>query len=151
MPEWRHLPGREASDPLSSACPALANVPSVLKEGRRCLCPPGFAGAHCETQRNECAGRPCQNGGQCRAALDGFVCQCPPNFAGQLCEVRRDRPGDTRMLRERQQMWATSRVRNVKGRRNCGGVGTAAAASAVPSGRDSARPRCSISKLPACV
>eukprot|EP00066_Takifugu_rubripes_P021314 XP_011610580.1 PREDICTED: protein jagged-2 isoform X2 [Takifugu rubripes] len=59
----------------------------TCQEGRLCLCPPGFLGTHCETQRNECASRPCQNGGQCRAASDGFVCQCPPEFAGQLCEI----------------------------------------------------------------
>uniref|UniRef100_H2UBB8 Delta-like protein n=1 Tax=Takifugu rubripes TaxID=31033 RepID=H2UBB8_TAKRU len=59
-------------------------------QGRLCLCPPGFLGTHCETQRNECASRPCQNGGQCRAASDGFVCQCPPEFAGQTCQFWSD-------------------------------------------------------------
>lgn len=80
-----------------SLCPASPppNFLSVLKEGpkgHRCLCLPGFAGAHCEIQRNKCASRPCQNGGQCHTVLDSFVCQCPPKFAGQLCEVRPDHP-----------------------------------------------------------
>ena len=30
-----------------------------------CSCPPGFAGASCEIQVNECSGSPCRNGGSC--------------------------------------------------------------------------------------
>lgn len=30
-----------------------------------CSCRPGFTGASCETQVNECAGNPCRNGGSC--------------------------------------------------------------------------------------
>lgn len=30
-----------------------------------CSCRPGFTGASCEIQVNECAGSPCRNGGSC--------------------------------------------------------------------------------------
>ena len=30
-----------------------------------CSCPPGYTGASCEIQVNECSGNPCRNGGSC--------------------------------------------------------------------------------------
>lgn len=39
-----------------------------------CSCRPGFTGASCETQVNECAGNPCRNGGSCTVSAR----RCPP-------------------------------------------------------------------------
>jgi len=36
---------------------------------------------------DNCAARPCQNGGVCRDAVHDFVCTCPPGFAGKDCSV----------------------------------------------------------------
>uniref|UniRef100_A0A3Q2PMY3 Delta-like protein n=1 Tax=Fundulus heteroclitus TaxID=8078 RepID=A0A3Q2PMY3_FUNHE len=65
-----------------------------VRVGYHCQCPPGFVGNHCEIQRNKCDSRPCQNGGQCHAVLDGFVCECLPDFGGQLCEISYYPPAD---------------------------------------------------------
>lgn len=34
-----------------------------------CSCPPGYTGANCEIQVNECSGNPCRNGGSCIVSL----------------------------------------------------------------------------------
>ncbi len=34
-----------------------------------CSCKPGFTGASCEIQVNECAGNPCRNGGSCTVSV----------------------------------------------------------------------------------
>lgn len=62
------------------------------------LASPGYEGANCETDINECAEQPCENG-ECFersdpsywesawevtfADLAGYLCQCHPGFAGQ--------------------------------------------------------------------
>ncbi|VDD81910.1 unnamed protein product [Mesocestoides corti] len=51
----------------------------------RCLCPPGFAGLHCEDDIDECQSNPCQNGGKCRDLVNGFECECPEGFMGADC------------------------------------------------------------------
>lgn len=35
-----------------------------------CSCLPGFTGASCEIQVNECSGNPCRNGGSCSVSID---------------------------------------------------------------------------------
>uniref|UniRef100_A0A671W0Y9 Delta-like protein n=1 Tax=Sparus aurata TaxID=8175 RepID=A0A671W0Y9_SPAAU len=59
----------------------------VSIDGLGLLLHPAFTDKNECARKNKCDSRPCQNGGQCHAVLDGFVCQCPPEFAGQLCEV----------------------------------------------------------------
>jgi len=41
-------------------------------------------GARCETDVNECASNPCQQGGTCEDELNGFTCSCLPGFIGRL-------------------------------------------------------------------
>ncbi|CAL8328628.1 unnamed protein product [Merluccius merluccius] len=52
-----------------------------------CSCRPGFSGASCETEVNECAGNPCRNGGSCTDQENTYTCACPPGFYGKNCEL----------------------------------------------------------------
>ncbi|KAK1791468.1 hypothetical protein P4O66_013474, partial [Electrophorus voltai] len=52
-----------------------------------CTCRPGFTGASCETQVNECSDNPCRNGGSCTDLENTYNCACPPGFYGRNCEL----------------------------------------------------------------
>ncbi|TNM98565.1 hypothetical protein fugu_013129, partial [Takifugu bimaculatus] len=51
-----------------------------------CSCRPGYTGALCETDINECQPSPCHNGGTCHNLVGGFSCTCPEGFTGMACE-----------------------------------------------------------------
>ncbi|KAL0974270.1 hypothetical protein UPYG_G00218000 [Umbra pygmaea] len=51
-----------------------------------CSCRPGYTGALCETDINECMPSPCHNGGTCHNLVGGFSCTCPEGFTGMACE-----------------------------------------------------------------
>ncbi|XP_077452517.1 milk fat globule EGF and factor V/VIII domain containing b isoform X2 [Stigmatopora argus] len=53
-----------------------------------CKCQPGFEGVHCQNNVNDCAVRPCQNGGSCRDLDGDFKCQCPSPYVGKSCQLR---------------------------------------------------------------
>lgn len=61
-----------------------------LDLGRRvmCRCRPGFTGAHCETNIDDCASNPCRNAGTCVDAINDFTCTCTLGFTGKDCSVR---------------------------------------------------------------
>lgn len=41
-----------------------------------------LAGADCGVEVDECASRPCLNGGRCQDLPNGFQCHCPDGYAG---------------------------------------------------------------------
>ena len=51
--------------------------------GHTCTCADGFTGVHCETDINECASDPCENGASCDT-INGYVCVCVDGFTGAL-------------------------------------------------------------------
>ncbi|XP_047203090.1 milk fat globule EGF and factor V/VIII domain containing b isoform X4 [Girardinichthys multiradiatus] len=53
-----------------------------------CRCQPGFEGSYCQTNVNDCAGQPCENGGTCRDLDGDFKCHCPPPYVGRHCQLR---------------------------------------------------------------
>ena len=52
-----------------------------------CSCPTGFAGTNCETNIDDCAAAPCENGGVCSDGIASYTCACPAGFAGANCEI----------------------------------------------------------------
>ncbi|NXD74944.1 CRUM1 protein, partial [Halcyon senegalensis] len=52
-----------------------------------CVCQPGFTGANCRDNIDECASNPCQNGAICRDRVAEYSCFCVPGFQGYNCEI----------------------------------------------------------------
>ncbi|MCX4244768.1 hypothetical protein [Paraliomyxa miuraensis] len=71
-----------------SACEAEQAGASVASEGA-CECPPGFAGANCDTEIDECEANPCVNG-DCEDQVNAYECACSPGWTGTDCEIEID-------------------------------------------------------------
>ena len=52
----------------------------------QCLCEPGYAGAHCHENINDCRGSPCLNGATCVDLVNSFQCICREGWTGDLCD-----------------------------------------------------------------
>ena len=39
---------------------------------------------------DDCAVKPCQNGGNCRDAVNDFICNCTAGYSGKICSIGRD-------------------------------------------------------------
>ncbi len=55
-----------------------------------CQCDAGWTGTNCETNIDDCAGSPCQNGGACTDGVNGYTCACAAGFSGANCETNID-------------------------------------------------------------
>ena len=55
--------------------------------GYNCACAPGWKGAHCEIDIDECDSAPCYNGAKCLEALDWYECECVLGYTGTDCET----------------------------------------------------------------
>nr|XP_056722078.1 lactadherin [Euleptes europaea] len=61
-----------------------------------CQCPLGYEGKHCQNtsssfsalDMDECASRPCQNGGICLDLEGDYACRCISPYLGKTCNVR---------------------------------------------------------------
>lgn len=53
-----------------------------------CRCRPGFTGARCETNIDDCASNPCRNAGTCVDGINDFTCTCTLGFTSKDCSVR---------------------------------------------------------------
>lgn len=48
-----------------------------------CICSPGYMGAICSDQVDECHSSPCLNEGRCIDLVNGFQCNCQPGTSGE--------------------------------------------------------------------
>ncbi|CAD5113382.1 DgyrCDS2555 [Dimorphilus gyrociliatus] len=64
--------------------------PSITGNRHFCLCLPGFSGSLCQIDSDECAVKPCKNGGTCLNLPGKFECQCSEHFTGSQCEIEID-------------------------------------------------------------
>jgi hypothetical protein len=51
-----------------------------------CVCGPGYTGATCEVDIDDCSVNPCVHG-VCIDQIDAFACVCGPGYTGATCEV----------------------------------------------------------------
>uniref|UniRef100_A0A8C3TFY3 Neurogenic locus notch homolog protein 1 n=1 Tax=Chelydra serpentina TaxID=8475 RepID=A0A8C3TFY3_CHESE len=87
--------------PGSGACFAPLRIRPCIRRGKRMMRGshsaltvgffpvPGFAGAHCEIDKNECDPDPCHYG-TCRDGIAAFTCLCQPGYTGPNCEINLD-------------------------------------------------------------
>lgn len=84
--------GRRCETSTQQTCqdaPCLhgATCLDTADQGYLCLCPPGFDGANCGHQVDDCAVNRCLNGGSCVDKVNGFKCICPAGFSGDMCQT----------------------------------------------------------------
>lgn len=72
------------TNPVYTFCVWLGTCTDGL-DGYTCACLPGHLGTWCQTNVNECASNPCQNGGSCVDGTDSFICRCTGIYYGTLC------------------------------------------------------------------
>ncbi|XP_006892687.1 PREDICTED: protein crumbs homolog 2 [Elephantulus edwardii] len=58
--------------------------------GFLCRCPSGFEGDDCSVDVDECASKPCMNGGRCQNLPNSFKCHCPDGYTGLTCQEEVD-------------------------------------------------------------
>ncbi|XP_070564995.1 neurogenic locus notch homolog protein 1-like isoform X2 [Ptychodera flava] len=67
---------------LKELCPSCDKGVCLISS---CTCSPGYIGASCDVQIDECLSNPCKNGAACQDDEDGFICDCPPGYEGETC------------------------------------------------------------------
>ncbi|KAK7903933.1 hypothetical protein WMY93_016540 [Mugilogobius chulae] len=74
----------------SNVCGPHGRCISLPQGNFSCSCEPGFSGAYCHENINDCASRPCSNGGTCIDGIGSFHCLCPDGWEGHLCNIDPD-------------------------------------------------------------
>ena len=60
-------------------------------QGSDCTqCVPGFSGANCNRNINDCRRVTCSGNGQCVDGVNSFTCECEPGYTGVLWETNVD-------------------------------------------------------------
>lgn len=59
-----------------------------------CRCRPGYHGANCQVNVDDCASAPCQNAGTCQDGVNDYTCSCTLGYTGKNCSVRSDACGE---------------------------------------------------------
>ncbi|XP_060104406.1 cubilin [Heteronotia binoei] len=54
--------------------------------GYHCICDPGWTGANCTENIDECSSNPCQHGGSCIDGVNGYSCECTNTWTGPECQ-----------------------------------------------------------------
>jgi len=70
--------------------PVKKCVATGTKPYYQCQCSSGWksgAAGKCEINMQECASKPCMNGGACSDKVSGFSCACLTGFVGNRCET----------------------------------------------------------------
>lgn len=77
---------------LSSPCNLYngACMPASDFTSYTCQCQAGWDQPTCNTEVNECASNPCQNGASCGDFFNYYVCTCVQGYTGDQCQVEID-------------------------------------------------------------
>ena len=60
--------------------------------GYSCQCEPGWTGAECDVDIDECQSIPCQNNASCENLVGDYSCTCPDQYRGKDCEYNEQIP-----------------------------------------------------------
>ena len=77
----------ESSAPcLNGGTCFMANRPSI-QPAYVCGCAPGFRGAQCQINDDDCLKISCGEHGKCVDGINSYSCECEPGYTGSACDV----------------------------------------------------------------